>query len=86
MAADDDKDGSIQAAVNAFERGKTLLQKICRLAERPDTIFPEDTLMAVQDLESCLSQSVHKIEDSYNRNQNDFGKPFTAALAANRKL
>ena len=86
MAADDERDGSIPAAVNAFKRGKTLLQKISRLTKRPDVIFPEDTLTTAQRLESYLSQSVYKIEDSYNKNQNDFGNPFMTALAADRKL
>lgn len=86
MAVDNEKDKSIQATLNAFEREKTLLRKICKPPTRPDMIFPDDTLEAARGLKRYLSQCVTDIEDAYSENLNHFGKSFLLALSADRKL
>jgi hypothetical protein len=85
MAVDNDNDKSIQAVLNAFEREKALLRKICRSPTRSDTMVPHDTLVAARGLQSYLSQCVTEIELAYNENRINFGKRFLVALSADRK-
>jgi hypothetical protein len=72
--------------LNAFEREKALLRKICRSPTRSDMMVPYETLAAARGLQSYLLQCVTKIETAYNENRINFGKEFLVALCADRKL
>jgi hypothetical protein len=85
MAVDGDKDEYIQAAVNAFERAKTLLQKICRPSRIPGMVFLGETITAARCLESYLCQSLTRIENSYLESWNGSRDTVGTALATDRK-
>jgi hypothetical protein len=86
MAADDDTNSSIQAALIAFERARKVLQKICKPPKTLDMMFSEETVTAARRLERHLAQSVMRISKSYDQGLSDCGKAFIEALADDRKL
>lgn len=86
MDVEDDTESFIQAAVDALEGAKRLLQKICRPPKRSDTMFPEEAVIAARGLETYVSESVMTIKKSYKDNEMKSGKFFMATLAADREL
>jgi hypothetical protein len=66
----------VKGVINAFNKGITLNQRICRAARNGAAAQMLDTLEQAQILEKALQKCEVRVRDAYAQSTHDFGRKF----------
>jgi len=74
----------VKGITNAFQRGITQTQRICKIARNALATHMLDVLQPAQGLERSLTNSEARIKEAYGQSMTAFGRRYSEQLANDR--